>query len=162
MSAKASVSKNTDIFARLREVAHDLCFKGVHGHRLIYNACWEDPQLDRKAMEIRPASRIAMITSAGCNALDYLLDDPAEIHAIDLNPRQNAVLQLKIVLIQLGLYEELFALFGLGFHPRFSEIYKKVREHLPDFARAFWKNKAAILVVAPSKGPSTSMAPPEM
>ncbi len=142
LKSKVSSAKDPDVFKRLRAYAHDLCFKGVHGHRLIYNTCWEDPRLDREVMKLGPASRVAMITSAGCNALDYLLDDPAEIHAIDLNSRQNAVLQLKIVLIQLGLHEELFALFGRGVHPRFSDLYKKVREHLPDYARAFWKNKA--------------------
>ena len=152
MSAKASAGSETDIFKRLREYAHDLCFKGVHGHRLIYNACWEDPRLDRKVMDLGPASRIAMITSAGCNTLAYLLDDPVEIHAIDLNSRQNAVLQLKIVLIQLGLYEELFALFGLGVCPHFSDLYKKVREHLPEYARAFWKNKAHYFGSGPIKG----------
>jgi hypothetical protein len=39
---------------------------------------------------------VVMITSAGCNALDYVLDLPAEIHAVDVNSRQNALLQLKL------------------------------------------------------------------
>lgn len=142
MRSRALAGPETDIFKRVRAYAHDLCFKGVHGHRLIYNACWEDPRLDREIMRADRSSRIAMITSAGCNALDYLLDDPAEIHSIDLNSRQNAVLQLKIVLIQLGLWEELFAMFGTGVFRDFSKLYKKVREHLPDYARSFWKNKA--------------------
>jgi len=137
-----AAGEKADPLKRLRGFAHDLCFKGMHGNRLIYNTCWEDPALDRKVMRLHKRSRIAMITSAGCNALDYLLDDPAELHAIDMNSRQNAVLQLKIVLIQLGLYEELYALFGKGVYPRFSELYKQVRDHLPEYARAFWKNKA--------------------
>ena len=32
-----------------------------------------------------------MITSGGCNALDYLLDEPRRIYAVDMNPRQNAL-----------------------------------------------------------------------
>ncbi len=63
---------------------------------LVYNICWEDPRIDRKLLEIRPGSRVLMITSAGCNALEYLLDKPAEIHCTDINPRQNALLELKI------------------------------------------------------------------
>jgi len=35
------------------------------------------------------------LTSAGCNVLEYLLDSPAEIHAVDVNPRQNALLHLQ-------------------------------------------------------------------
>jgi S-adenosylmethionine:diacylglycerol 3-amino-3-carboxypropyl transferase len=56
-----------------------------------------------------------MITSAGCNALDYLLDGPAEIHAIDVNPRQNAVLELKLALIRRGEFDDLFEFFNPGF-----------------------------------------------
>ncbi len=66
---------------------HDAIFKRVHGSNLVYNTCWEDPRLDRQMLNLQPDSRLVMITSAGCNALDYLLDEPAEIHAVDVNPR---------------------------------------------------------------------------
>ncbi|MCW0218895.1 MAG: BtaA family protein, partial [Prosthecobacter sp.] len=71
--------------------AHDVIFNRVHGGNLVYNTCWEDPRLDRQMLDLQPDSRVVMITSAGCNALDYLLDAPAEIHAVDMNPRQNAL-----------------------------------------------------------------------
>jgi DNA-binding NarL/FixJ family response regulator len=58
-----------------------LVFHHVHGGQLIYNACWEDPRIDRELMRLNAKSRVVMITSAGCNALDYLLDGPAEIAA---------------------------------------------------------------------------------
>ena len=41
-----------------------------------------------------------MITSAGCNALDYLLDEPRQVHAVDVNPKQNALLELKLSAIR--------------------------------------------------------------
>lgn len=53
-------------------------FDQIHSRNLIYNQCWEDPELDHAVLNIGPADRIVMITSAGCNALDYLLRDPAE------------------------------------------------------------------------------------
>jgi S-adenosylmethionine-diacylglycerol 3-amino-3-carboxypropyl transferase len=70
----------------------DWIFKNVHGSNLVYNICWEDPRCDRQIMNIGEDSKIVMITSAGCNALDYLLDNPAEINCIDLNSRQNALM----------------------------------------------------------------------
>lgn len=82
-----------------------------------------------------------MLTSAGCNALDYLLDSPIEIHTIDVNARQNALLQLKLRLIEHGTYEELYALFGDGSHPEYQKIYKKIRPGLPDYAQEFWDDK---------------------
>src|SRR5262245_2676203 len=71
-------------------------FKFVHGNNLVYNTCWEDPRLDRVALQIQTTDNILVITSAGCNALDYALCGPNHVHAVDMNPRQNALLDLKI------------------------------------------------------------------
>jgi len=65
--------------SRLTHGVHDALFRQVHGRTLIYNTCWEDPRLDRKMLGLGPESRVVMITSAGCSALDYLLDDPTMI-----------------------------------------------------------------------------------
>lgn len=40
------------------------------------------------------------ITSAGCNALDYVLQEPEHDFAVDLNPAQNALLELKLAAIR--------------------------------------------------------------
>lgn len=117
-------------------------FEAIHGNNLVYNVCWEDPRLDRELFDLTPASRIAMITSAGCNALDYLLDNPAEIHCIDMNPRQNALLELKIRLIEHGSFDDLYAFFGNGAHPQWKEIYKdQLRKTLSPSAKTFWDKK---------------------
>ena len=65
-------------------------------------------------MDIGPDDRILVITSAGCNALDYLLDSPMSVHAIDANPRQNALLELKAAGIRTLDYEDFFKIFGDG------------------------------------------------
>jgi S-adenosylmethionine-diacylglycerol 3-amino-3-carboxypropyl transferase len=126
---------------RVARNVQDLIFRQIHGNRLIYNACWEDPRLDRLLLELDDTSQVVMITSAGCNALDYLLDSPAEIHSIDVNPRQNALLQLKLALIRWGDYQDLFAMFGLGVHRTYKKLYRSIRPELPTYARAFWDDK---------------------
>ncbi len=125
----------------IRHRAQDAAFRHVHGGNLVYNACWEDPRIDRELLELDPDSRLVMITSAGCNALDYLLDDPAEIHAVDMNPRQNALLQLKAAMIQRGHFEDLFALFGRGAHPDFKRIREEISGALHPFALRYWRAK---------------------
>ena len=85
--------------ARLDRV-QDWIFRQVHHRNLVYNTCWEDPRCDRKLLELGPGSRVVMITSAGCNALEYLLDGPERIHCVDVNPRQNALLHLKQALFE--------------------------------------------------------------
>ncbi len=76
-------------------IAHTInerVFKQVHANSLVYNTCWEDPRCDRELLRLDNDSRVVMLTSAGCNALDYLLDNPASVDCVDLNPRQNALL----------------------------------------------------------------------
>lgn len=131
----------TNSKSHLAHRAHDVIFNRVHGGNLVYNTCWEDPRLDRQMMNLQADSRVVMITSAGCNALDYLLDAPAEIHAVDMNPRQNALLQLKIAMIRRGNFEDLFHLFGHGSHPEFKRLLAELEESLHPYASRYWKAK---------------------
>ncbi len=121
---------------------HDAIFKRVHGSNLVYNTCWEDPRLDRQMLNLQPDSRLVMITSAGCNALDYLLDEPAEIHAVDVNPRQNALLELKIAMILRDDFDDLFRLFGHGSHPEFATLLEGMNGSLSPDARRYWESKS--------------------
>lgn len=114
-------------------------FKLVHGNTLVYNACWEDPRIDREVMALGEDSSVVMITSAGCNALDYALDGPRRIDAVDVNFRQNALLQLKIAGIRTLDYEEFFALFGDGGHRDFPRWYlTRLRPCLDARAQRYW------------------------
>ncbi|MDX2225868.1 MAG: BtaA family protein [Verrucomicrobiae bacterium] len=126
----------------LRQRAHDALFNKVHTGNLIYNTCWEDPRQDLQMMALNSQSRVVMITSAGCNALDYLLAGPAHVHAVDMNPRQNSLLQLKMAMIARENFDDLFQLFGEGSHPGFPDLLKAIRPALPSYAAKFWKEKA--------------------
>jgi S-adenosylmethionine-diacylglycerol 3-amino-3-carboxypropyl transferase len=113
-------------------------FSLIHGNRLIYNTCWEDPRADRGLLKLAGESQIAMLTSAGCNALDYLLDDPAGIACVDLNQRQNALLELKVAAITQLEFEDFFRLFGEGAHRAYAALYASLKTQLSPSARAFW------------------------
>lgn len=119
----------------------DWIFRQVHSNNLVYNTCWEDPRCDRTLLQFNQQSKVVMITSAGCNALDYLLDDPASIDTIDMNPRQNALLELKRVGLQQLSADDFFQVFGRGRHRQFESVYQSaLRDELPQYARAFWDN----------------------
>ena len=114
-------------------------FKFVHGNNLVYNTCWEDPRLDRVALELKPTDNVLVITSAGCNALDYAICGPSHVYAVDMNPRQNALLDLKIAGIKSLEFEEFFRLFGYGFHPDARRLYeRRMRPHLPAPSQLYW------------------------
>lgn len=127
--------------ARWARATQDAVFRKLHGSNLVYNAAWEDPRLDREVMGLDAESEVVMITSAGCNVLDYLLDGPRAIHTIDVNPRQNALLELKRALIERGEFEELFGMLGCGAHLRHREIYAETRGGLSEEARRFWDRR---------------------
>ncbi|MBK9335862.1 MAG: BtaA family protein [Lewinellaceae bacterium] len=127
----------------LTHTVNEQIFRHIHGSTLVYNTCWEDPRCDRQLLGLQPDSRVVMLTSAGCNALDYLLDDPAVIHCVDLNPRQNALLQLKTALFQGADHPTLFRFFGDGHAPDARAVFHdSLLEHLPDaFAAAYWQRR---------------------
>jgi S-adenosylmethionine-diacylglycerol 3-amino-3-carboxypropyl transferase len=117
-------------------------FDQIHFRNLIYNQCWEDPELDNEVLGINPTDRIAMITSAGCNALDYLLWAPAGIHCVDMNPHQNALLELKIAALQALTYEQFFKMFGTGRLKNHARVYERVlRPRLTVAGRLIWDRR---------------------
>ncbi|QDT69716.1 hypothetical protein MalM25_26560 [Planctomycetes bacterium MalM25] len=129
-------------------------FKFCHGNQLVYNTCWEDPRLDREALELGAGDRVLVITSAGCNALDYALDEPARIDTVDVNPRQNALLDLKLAAIKQLDYDQFFELFGRGRVDDWDAIYTDaLRAELPEASRKFW-DKNGKFFIGSKKRPS--------
>lgn len=117
-------------------------FTSVHGNNLVYNTCWEDPRLDRVALEFNGDDNVVVITSAGCNALDYILAGAGHVNAVDMNPRQNALLDLKKSAIRNLEYDDLFRMFGDGRLPGVKGIYAdKLRAELPEWSQQFWDKK---------------------
>lgn len=114
-------------------------FQLVHRTNLVYNTCWEDPRLDRQALRLGPDDCVLVITSAGCNALDYALDGPRHIHTVDMNPKQNALLELKRAGIRTLDYDTFFSMFGRGRVRGFRDVYEStLRPELPEQARRYW------------------------
>ncbi|MER7110569.1 DUF3419 family protein [Streptomyces sp. NPDC000229] len=114
-------------------------FSALHDRKLVYNACWEDPALDRAALGIGPDDHVLVITSGGCNALDYLLAGARKVTAVDVNPRQNALLELKAAGVRRLSHAEFFELFGTGRSVRANEMYRDaLRPDLSPFAQRYW------------------------
>jgi S-adenosylmethionine-diacylglycerol 3-amino-3-carboxypropyl transferase len=128
-------------------------FDAVHGHHLVYNQCWEDPAVDRQALELTPEDRVLVITSAGCNALDYALLG-ARVLGVDVNPRQNYLLQLKQAGIRALGWDAFFTLFGRGGSGQAREIYEALRHALAGEARRFWDREIRLFEPDRARGRS--------
>jgi S-adenosylmethionine-diacylglycerol 3-amino-3-carboxypropyl transferase len=114
-------------------------FNALYSRSLVYNTCWEDPAVDRLALNLGRDDTVLAISSAGCNVLDYALTGAKRIHAVDANPRQIALLELKLAGIRRIAFEDFFRLFGDGHHVRARELYHDaMRGDLSEFAQSYW------------------------
>ena len=110
---------------------------------ILYAQCWEDPEMDRVAFQIKPGDNILSITSGGCNALSFLLDDPGTVTCLDLNRYQNYLLNIKINAFKALTHNEILEFFGISISSRRWELYQKIKPFLPDDQQVYWANKTA-------------------
>jgi len=108
---------------------------------VLYANCWEDPSLDREAFGIGPDDIVFSITSGGCNVLTFLLDDPGKVIALDLNPYQNYLLELKIAAFRDLSHPELLEFFGVRKSSTRLPIYGRLRAFLSADAARYWDNR---------------------
>ncbi|MBD8526248.1 DUF3419 family protein [Pseudomarimonas arenosa] len=128
--------------AAWRERLDQRVFNALTRNSLIYNACWEDPAVDRRILGLSDQDEVLVITSGGCNALDYALAGARRIHAVDMNPAQNALLELKLTALRRLEFEDLWLLFGAGHHRKAGRVYRQaLRGDLSDPARHYWDQR---------------------
>jgi len=114
--------------------------------RFVYNQIWEDPAVDLAALAIDRSSRVVTIASGGCNVLNYLAADPAEIVAVDLNPAHIALTRLKIGALQhLPDYGSFFQFFGVARDRANVALYDSyLRDRLDETTRRFWDHRTLL------------------
>ncbi|KAK4456647.1 hypothetical protein QBC42DRAFT_301841 [Cladorrhinum samala] len=119
----------------------------------IYAFTWEDSQVDKKLLNLGPDDVVLAITSAGDNILSYAMQSPARIHAIDLNPSQNHLLELKVAAFTSLPYSDFWKIFGEGKHPQFrSLLMSKLSPHLSSRAFQYWLHNSHIFTSPRSRG----------
>ncbi|KAF6820785.1 3-amino-3-carboxypropyl transferase [Colletotrichum sojae] len=117
----------------------------------IYAFTWEDSRVDEHLLKLGSDDVVLAITSAGDNILSYAMQSPARIHAVDLNPTQNHLLELKVASYTALSYKDFWKLFGEGKHPQFRHLLlTKLSPHLSSRAFQYWLQN--VHVFANSKG----------
>ena len=123
-----------------RKLSNSKVFRDV-----LYAQCWEDPEMDRIAFDIKPGDTVFSITSGGCNALTFLLDDPGKVICLDMNRFQNYLLRLKISAFKTLGYNEMLEFFGVRASKRRWELYEKLKPILSEEEQLYWSNKKSDL-----------------
>lgn len=105
----------------------------------IYAFTWEDARVDSRLLKITGDDVILAITSAGDNILSYCLERPKRVHAVDLNPAQNHLLELKVAAFRSLEHQDLWKLFGEGKHENFQAVLlDNLSPHLSSQAFDYW------------------------
>jgi S-adenosylmethionine-diacylglycerol 3-amino-3-carboxypropyl transferase len=122
----------------LQERVFTLAFR-----QLVYPQIWEDPLVDLAALQLKPDDRVIAIASGGCNVLSYLIDDPQEIVAVDLNGAHIALLNLKLRgLAALPDHAAFFGFFGRADARENVATYQTLlRPGLDAASRAYWDGR---------------------
>jgi S-adenosylmethionine-diacylglycerol 3-amino-3-carboxypropyl transferase len=98
----------------------------------------EDWHVESQALRVKPQDKIICVTASGDRALHLLMTDCAEITAIDLNPSQNFLLELKLAAISHLDFDTYLAFLGCETTPHRQSIFHQLRRHLSSSAAAFW------------------------
>jgi len=107
-----------------------------------YASFHEDGRSERIALKLRPTDRVLCLTGSGARPLELLLDGPPkEIVALDWNPAQGYLLELKIAVFQAMQYEEAMGFLGLLPHPQRADRYRDLRDTISTEAQAFWDRR---------------------
>lgn len=108
----------------------------------IYGFTWEDPREDHKILKFSSQDTVLAITSAGDNILSYasLPDPPNRIHAVDLNPAQNHLLELKLAALKTLSKEQMWQMFGNGKVDNFRDLlFRQLSSSMSSQAFQFWQ-----------------------
>ncbi len=105
---------------------------------ILYAQCWEDPEIDLIAFGIKSQDTVFSITSGGCNALSFLVDNPKKIICLDLSLYQNYLLSLKINAFRALRYHELVEFMGVCQSKSRSDLFNKIKPFLSEEERYYW------------------------
>jgi len=113
---------------------------------LVYPQIWEDPVVDMDALSLKHTDHIVAIASGGCNVASYLLAQPEQITAVDLNAAHVALNKLKLVTIKHSPdYTTFHRFFANAADPLNVATYDTlIAPHLDASSRAYWEQRSLL------------------
>lgn len=119
----------------------------------IYAFTWEDSRVDARILNLKSDDVVLAICSAGDNILSYVMQSPARVHAVDLNPTQCHLLELKVAAYNALSYDDFWMIFGEGKHPQFRQLLiSQLSPHLSSRAFQYWLNNTHIFTSRRGRG----------
>ena len=108
----------------------------------------EDPELEIRALAVGPQETAVVVGSGGCTVLSLLAAGAGRLVAVDVNPSQNHVLELKLAAVT-GLRRGRAVRFLGGWPmPATARLaaYRRIRDRLTPGARGYWDARPRAIV----------------
>lgn len=117
---------------------------------IVFSACNEDSRSELRAFGSLQGKRVACVTAGGGRVLNLIAGRPSEIWAIDLNPAQNALLELKLAGLRELDHEPYLAFLGVRESTdRLATYESRLRGHLSKGAQRFFDERPALVSGGP-------------
>ena len=113
--------------------------------RISYSSCNEDSRCEIRALEPGPGKRLFCVTAGGGRVLDLLAEGPDEIWAVDLNPSQNHLLELKIAGIRALSHAEYLGFLGVRPSADRLATFARLRPRLTPGAQHYFDSRKGML-----------------
>jgi len=114
-------------------------------YKINYSQCWEDPDVLIKAFKATEADEILSITSGGDNTLALALQGFKRIRAIDSNPAQNFLFELKLSAIKNLTYQDFLKFIGILPSAIRRKVFLKLKKDLSFDACRWWENNLLLI-----------------
>jgi S-adenosylmethionine-diacylglycerol 3-amino-3-carboxypropyl transferase len=103
-----------------------------------YAQCWEDPRTLMQALDVTSEDDVVSIASGGDNTLALLLANPRSLTAVDNNPAQLYLLELKMRAIEEFDYNDFVCFIGARTCEDRKDLYHQIRRSLSERAQGYW------------------------
>ncbi len=112
-----------------------------------YANCWEDADVLLRGLRIQAGERVLCIASGGDNALALLTAEPQSVLAIDINPLQLYVTELKQRAFQVLNYESLLGFLGVKAAPERERMasFRMIRPLLTAETARYWSANEKVI-----------------
>ena len=111
-----------------------------HGY-IRYANCWEDADLLLSGLEIQEGDKVLSIGSAGDNSFSLLTGSPELVVAVDINPIQLHLIELKKAAFKALDYQEFLAFLGFSSCENRLDLFRKVALFLNSDLKKFWAKR---------------------
>jgi S-adenosylmethionine-diacylglycerol 3-amino-3-carboxypropyl transferase len=112
---------------------------------LNYSSFNEDSNSEIMSLKIKEDDNVLCITGSGSRVLSLLTQAPLHITAIDMNPCQNYLLELKLAAIKEFEYDDYLNLLGVYPSGLSEKYYRYIRNLISPEAKSYWDNNIRLI-----------------